>query len=70
MRLALSLARDAMDADEVPIGCVIVHDPTGNVVGRGANRRESDRDPTAHAEIIAMREAVRVPLRSACSFMM
>ena len=57
MRQALTLARAAMDAGEVPIGCVVVHDPTGNVVGRGANLRETSHDPTAHAEIIAMREA-------------
>jgi tRNA(adenine34) deaminase len=41
----------------VPIGCVIVHNPTARVIGRGYNRRETDRDPTAHAEILAMREA-------------
>src|SRR4051794_4670485 len=57
MRDALDLARAAAAAGEVPIGCVIVHDPTGRVVGRGANRRLTDRDPTAHAEILAMREA-------------
>ena len=57
MAEALSLARGAMELGEVPIGCVVVHDPTGRVVGRGYNRRETDRDPTAHAEILAMREA-------------
>jgi tRNA(adenine34) deaminase len=57
MRQAIDLAREAMSIGEVPIGCVIVHDPTGNVIGRGYNRRETDRDPTAHAEVLAMREA-------------
>ena len=57
MRHALSLARAAMDAGEVPIGCVVVHDPSGEIVGRGYNRRETSHDPTAHAEILAMREA-------------
>ena len=57
MRQAIELARQAMAIGEVPIGCVVMHDPTGNVVGRGSNRRETDRDPTAHAEILAMREA-------------
>jgi len=37
----------------------VVHEPTGRIVGRGANRREADHDPTAHAEILAMREAGR-----------
>lgn len=57
MQAAIDLAREAQRLDEVPIGCVIVHDPTGRIIGRGFNRRETDRDPTAHAEIIAMREA-------------
>ena len=59
MAEALSLAREAMDLGEVPIGCVVVHDPSGRVVGRGYNRRETDRDPTAHAEVLAMRDAGR-----------
>ena len=57
MSEAIALAREASALGEVPIGCVIVHDPSGNVIGRGYNRREIDRDPTAHAEILAMREA-------------
>jgi tRNA(adenine34) deaminase len=57
MSEAVALARAAMALGEVPIGCVVAHDPTGRVVGRGHNRRETDRDPTAHAEILAMREA-------------
>ena len=59
MREAIRLAQDAAAAGEVPIGCVVVHEPTGRVVGRGANRRETDEDPTAHAEVIALREAGR-----------
>lgn len=54
---AIALARTAMELGEVPIGCVIVHNPTAQVIGRGCNRRETDHDPTAHAEIIAMRQA-------------
>ena len=59
MREAISLAAAAAAAGEVPIGCVVVHEPTGAVVGRGANRRETDHDPTAHAEILALREAAQ-----------
>jgi tRNA(adenine34) deaminase len=43
----------------VPIGCAIVHDATQRIIGRAYNRREVDRDPTAHAEILAIREASR-----------
>src|SRR5688500_14976462 len=59
MREAIAQARDAERIAEVPIGCVIVHDPTQRAIGRGYNRREADRDPTAHAEILALREASR-----------
>jgi tRNA(adenine34) deaminase len=57
MRLALEMARLARDLNEAPIGCVIVHVPSGRVVGKGHNRRILDHDPTAHAEIVAMRLA-------------
>jgi tRNA(adenine34) deaminase len=57
MREAIAEGRRAGDAGEVPIGCVIVHEPTARIVGRGYNRRETDEDPTAHAEIVAMRQA-------------
>jgi tRNA(adenine34) deaminase len=57
MRQALEDARNAAAAGEVPIGCVIVHDPTATIIGRGSNRRATDRDPTAHAEIVALRAA-------------
>lgn len=57
MHEAIAEARAAAEAGEVPIGCVIVHDPTGRLIGRGHNRRLPDHDPTAHAEIVAMRTA-------------
>ena len=56
MRAALDEARAALATDDVPIGAVVV-DETGAVVGRGRNRREADADPTAHAEVVALREA-------------
>ena len=59
MRDAIACARQAEAIGEVPIGCVVVHGPSGRVIGRGYNRRIVDRDPTAHAEILAMREAGR-----------
>jgi tRNA(adenine34) deaminase len=57
MREAIAEAQRARAITEVPIGCVIVHEPSGRIIGRGHNRREIDRDPTAHAEIIAIRQA-------------
>ncbi|GEJ56911.1 tRNA-specific adenosine deaminase [Anaeromyxobacter diazotrophicus] len=54
---ALALARAAGEAGEVPVGAVALHE--GAIVGRGANRRETDRDPTAHAELLAIQEAAR-----------
>jgi tRNA(adenine34) deaminase len=56
MRLALEQAGVADAAGDVPIGAVVV-DAAGEVIGRGHNRREVSHDPTAHAEIIAIREA-------------
>ena len=56
MEQALALAREAAQAGEVPVGCVIVR-VDGAVVGRGRNRREKDRDALGHAEIMAIREA-------------
>jgi tRNA(adenine34) deaminase len=57
MREAIAEARLALGKNEVPIGCVIVHDPTERIIGRGHNLRETGQDPTAHAELVAMREA-------------
>ena len=57
MRWAIEEANAAGALDEVPIGCVVWHGPSGRVIGRGHNRRAIDRDPTAHAEIIAIRQA-------------
>src|SRR5687768_18502063 len=57
MREAIAEANKALAAGEVPIGAVVVHEPTGKIIGRGHNRRENDHDPTAHAEILALREA-------------
>jgi tRNA(adenine34) deaminase len=56
MHLALEQARLALNTGDVPVGAVAV-DAWGSVIGRGYNRREADHDPTAHAEIIAMRQA-------------
>ena len=57
MDLALEQAESAEKAGEVPIGCVIVRD--GAVIARAGNRTLTDRDPTAHAEVLALREAAR-----------
>ena len=56
MGLALSEARATLDGRDVPIGAVVV-DARGDVVGRGRNRREERGEPTAHAEVLALREA-------------
>lgn len=61
MRLALAEAQRAPLHADVPVGAVAVYE--GRVIGRGRNRREVERDPTAHAEMIALREASRA-LRS------
>jgi tRNA(adenine34) deaminase len=55
MRLALREAERALEHDDVPIGAVITHE--GEVIGVGANERELRGDPTAHAEVLALREA-------------
>jgi tRNA(adenine34) deaminase len=57
MHEALRTARRALDIGEVPVGAVLVHH--GQIVGRGFNRNINDSDPTAHAEVIALREAGR-----------
>jgi tRNA(adenine34) deaminase len=57
MRLALAEAEKALASHDVPIGAVAIY--KGDVIGRGFNRREADHDPTAHAEMIAIREAAQ-----------
>jgi tRNA(adenine34) deaminase len=57
MRLAIREAERALPHDDVPIGAVVVHE--GEVIGAGHNERELREDPTAHAELIALREAAR-----------
>jgi tRNA(adenine34) deaminase len=57
MRLAIREAERALEHDDVPIGAVVVRD--GEVIGAGRNERELRSDPTAHAEVLALREASR-----------
>src|SRR5215213_7497616 len=59
MRETIAEAQKARAIDEVPIGCVIWHEPSARIIGRGHNRRIIDSDPTAHAELIAIRQAAR-----------
>lgn len=56
MRLALAEARTALAGDDVPVGAVVL-DADGTVLGIGRNTRESDADPTGHAEVVALRAA-------------
>ena len=58
MREALAEARAALATGDVPVGAVVV-DATGRILGRGRNEREANADPTAHAEVVALREAAR-----------
>ena len=57
MRRALDLARRALKIDEIPVGAVVYETASARVVGEGYNRRHVDKDPTAHAELLAIREA-------------
>ena len=57
MRLAIREAERALEHEDVPVGAVIVHD--GEVAGIGHNERELRQDPTAHAEVLAIRDAAR-----------
>ena len=57
MRAALACARKAADAGEVPVGAVVVQD--GRVIGEGFNQPIASHDPTAHAEIVALRAAAK-----------
>lgn len=60
MRMALALAQAAADAGEVPVGALVVDESTGEVVASGANGPVAAHDPTAHAEIVALRAAAQV----------
>ena len=55
MEEALRAAQRALEAGEVPVGAVVVHE--GTIIGRGSNRNLTDSDPAAHAEIVALRQA-------------
>ena len=57
MRVCIDLARQAARQDEVPVGAIVVLD--GEIIGRGHNTREQTGDPTAHAEIVALRDAAQ-----------
>lgn len=57
MELALRLAQEAANLGETPIGAVVVHE--GEIVAQAHNRREIDRDPVAHAELLAIRQAAQ-----------
>ncbi|MBQ9444278.1 MAG: tRNA adenosine(34) deaminase TadA [Lachnospiraceae bacterium] len=57
MKEAMKQAVKAYEAGEVPIGCIIVENATGKVIGRGYNRRNTDRTTLAHAEITAIKKA-------------
>lgn len=57
MNAALELAQKAYTLGEVPVGAVVVKKSTGEIVGKGYNRRETDKDPLAHAEISAIKQA-------------
>ncbi len=59
MRKALELAKLAAEQDEVPVGAIVVKKSTGEIVGRGFNRREYGKSPLTHAEMIAIDEASR-----------
>ena len=58
MQQAISLAKETAIKGDVPVGALVVDD-SGDVVGQGANLREQDNDPTAHAEIVAIRDAAK-----------
>ena len=59
MEIALEEAVRAAERGEVPVGCVVVESTSGDIVGQSGNRVEAWKDPTAHAEMIALREAVK-----------
>jgi tRNA(adenine34) deaminase len=59
MTIAIEEARAAAAVGDVPVGAIIVDPSSSTIVGRGRNRREVDADPTAHAEIVALRDAAK-----------
>lgn len=59
MRSALDEARAALATDDVPVGAIVLN-AAGEIIGRGRNERELRQDPTAHAEVVAIREAAAV----------
>jgi len=59
MEAALAEARAALAHDDVPVGAIVVHQPTGSIIARAHNERELTGDPSAHAELLALREAAR-----------
>lgn len=59
MREAIALAEEAAADGEIPVGAVVVDRETGEILGRGRNRRERDHAPTAHAEILAIEQAAK-----------
>jgi tRNA(adenine34) deaminase len=59
MRAALDEARAAPEHDDVPVGAIVVHLPSGEIVARAHNERERVGDPTAHAELLALRTAAQ-----------
>lgn len=60
MRLALAEAETAARRGEVPVGCVVVDSATGAILAAAGNETEARADPTAHAEMLALREAARI----------
>ncbi len=58
MQQAITLAKETALKGDVPVGALVVDD-SGNIVGQGANLREQENDPTAHAEIVAIRNAAK-----------
>lgn len=57
MKIAIDLAKSAANLNEVPVGAVVVKKSTGEIIGKGYNRREVDKSSLAHAEIIAIKQA-------------
>ena len=56
MREAIALAQASLASNDVPVGALVI-DPSGKIIASGTNEREANSDPTAHAEIVAMRKA-------------